>query len=476
MRTRSGVLGGWIRHPWVWALAATLGCTPAGDPGDAGIRHVLLVSIDTLRADHCSVYGYPKPTTPFLEELGALGVVFENHMVNSNNTLSSHASILTGLVPMAHGTYDNLDGVDLQALAPSYMTVAERFSEAGFETAAFTTHPAWLGTEFGLDQGFGTHKSAWIDAPTNTRRFLQWFDATIPERMFAFLHYYDPHSETEDHGGELPYDSTPELRERFAGPAPDGFTGCLARRPSWCCSRYLHAVSDGMEELGPDHLEYLEGLYDAGIAEFDERLRELFRQLRRRGILDETLIVITSDHGEEFMEHGRLLHGSAYDEIMHVPLIVILPESSRPAPRRVAEITRSIDIAPTLMELCGLPRIGQGQSLAPTIVDGTPPMQREAQLGSSVLRGDDGRSLYKLLERQGGPAFYDLDRDPGEQVNLGDTDDTEERGRIELARARLKALRDEARRISSALRTGDEARPELDEDALEALRSLGYVE
>ena len=182
----------------VASLAALIiGYLPFGAVSAEGPpRNVLLISIDTLRADHCGFLGYDKPTTPFLDKLAEQGAVFEHHMVHSNNTLLSHTTILTGLPPQAHDTYDNgAEPSQRKALGPGYRTLAEAFQAAGYTTASFTEHPVWLGTDFGLDQGFDVHESDWVLAPETSKRFLAWYDEARPERMFCFLHFYDVHSE-----------------------------------------------------------------------------------------------------------------------------------------------------------------------------------------------------------------------------------------------------------------------------------------
>ena len=263
--------------------ALVVGYLPFGAMAAEGPpRNVLLISIDTLRADHCGFLGYDKPTTPFLDGLAERGVVFENHMVHSNNTLLSHASILTGLPPQAHDTYDNgAEASERHALGPGYRTLAEAFQMAGYTTAAFTGHPVWLGSDFGLDQGFDVHESGWVMAPETSKRFLSWYDETRPKRMFCFLHFYDVHSEAATSPDSLPYDSSPELIERFAGPRPEGWTGRAKGHPDYTASRYLNMVTYGLETLGTGHLEYVIGLYDAGLRKLDDDLAALFGQLER---------------------------------------------------------------------------------------------------------------------------------------------------------------------------------------------------
>jgi arylsulfatase A-like enzyme len=464
--------------PLLGALCAALaGCGAATGPRENAPRHVILISLDTLRASRCGMFGHPQPTTPFLDSLAGQGVLFESHMVNSNNTLSSHASILTGLVPLAHGTFDSGEEGGRRALAPTYRTLASEFRAAGFDTAAFTAHPIWLGREFGLGKGFDVLETDWVDAPANTLRFLRWYDREAPERMFVLLHYYDLHSDTEARGATLPYESDPELVERFAGPKPEGFTGCASDPPDWCTSRYLQAISMGLEPLPPEHLRYVSGLYDAGLRKLDADLSELFRQMRRRGLLENALVVITSDHGEAFLEHGHMLHDTFHEEIMHVPLIVLPPPAWRVQPRRVGELTRSIDLAPTLLELAGLRPIGQGQSLAPALLQGARIPHEEVFFGPAVLRSRDEVSEFKFNGIPGAEAFYDLGDDPGEQRDLcaAEPIPSEARERIERARARVEELREKA--IALQLQIGGESglAPDLDERTIQELRRLGYL-
>jgi arylsulfatase A-like enzyme len=463
------------------ALLATCGGGGSTEAAHPGPRHVFLISLDTLRSDHCSLYGYGKPTTPFLEELAARGVVFDNHMANSNNTLTSHATMMTGLVPQAHDTYDK-GAEKRQKLAKSYRTVAEVFGEAGFATGSFNTHPTWLGEEFGVMQGFDELEASWSDAPSKTGEFLDWYDGKKPERMFVFLHFYDAHSESTSIGGVLPYDSSEELIAQFAGEKPKGFTGCLKNKKDHCTSLYLQGVNDGVEELPPDHLEYLKGLYDAGIRKLDDDLRVFFDKLEERGILKDSLIVITSDHGEDFMEHGTLLHGTVYDPIMHVPMIILLPEGVEPERVHITEGTRMIDVAPTMLDFAGLQRIGQGDSLVPVIMGGEQVNETEAFFSPAVLRSHDEHGLFKMFDLPKEPLFFDLEADPGEMQNIFENPEllAEYQDRIDAARKRIRTWRADSFRARDRLKKPDDEADtggvELDEDAMEQLRRLGYIE
>lgn len=459
-------------------LSITLLPAACGGSGSRPPRNVLLISIDTLRADHCSAYGYSKPTTPFLEELAERGVLFENHMVNSNNTLTSHATIMTGLVPRAHDTYDKGEEGARQALAKSYRTVAEALRDAGFRTAAFTTHKTWLGPEFGVLQGFDVIDSAYRAAVPNWEAFLHWYDTEQPERMFAFLHFYDPHSEATNRNPTYPYDSTDELVAEFAGERPPDFTGCLKSSTEKVChSQWLFAVSEGEEKLHEDHVRFLNGLYDAGVRKMDDDLRLFFEELERRGALDDTLVIITSDHGEDLYEHETLLHGTYYDAIMHVPLIVVLPERMSPARRVVAEGTRSIDIAPTILDFAGLPKIGQGQSLVPVILEGERVLQTEAFFMPAILRGWDERGPFKMFDLPQKPVFYDLATDPGETRNHFDDPEllAENEARIGRIRERIKQLRTDSFRVRDLIKKDPED-VDVTDEALQDLQDLGYID
>ena len=463
----------------VWLAVATvaaliLGYLPFGRVVAEGPpRTVLLVSIDTLRADHCGFMGYEKPTTPFLDALADSGVVFENHMVHSNNTLLSHTSLLTGLVPQAHDTFDNgPEPTDRQALGPGYKTLAEAFQGAGYTTAAFTGHPVWLGADFGLDQGFDVHESDWVLAPETSERFLTWFDEAQPERLFAFLHFYDVHSEPATGPDSLPYDSTPELVAEFAGERPEGWTGRARGHPDYTASRYLNMVTYGIEKLGPGHLDYVIGLYDAGLRKLDDDLRDLFGQLERRGILDDALVVVTSDHGEAFLDHGQMLHGTYHEEIMRVPLVVVPPARYRTAVERVDGISRAIDVAPTLLEFVGMDAVGEGRSLVSAILRGRALGERPVLFSpQDVVRGHDQHSSFKFCPNEG---FFDLDDDPLELHNrIGDPVFA---ARIESIEGRTRKLIRAAEDYAALRRADGPVHVEASAADLEALRSLAYVD
>ena len=455
----------------ILAGVLTLACG-AEEPARAPVKNVLLISLDTLRADRCGFMGWQRPTTPFLDELAARGVVFEQHMANSHNTLISHASLLTGLLPPYHDTYDELTPGRQKALSPSIRTLAEAFAEGGFATVALTSHPVWLGAPYGLGQGFGELRSDWSDASVIAERFVRWLGRRPPKPFFAFLHFYDAHSEIAEirPGTRLPYEATPELEQQFAGAQPPGFTGCAKARPDACASQYLQAISNGEETIPPEHVAYVAALYEAGIAKLDAHLRALFAELERQGLLADTLVAITSDHGEEFMEHGQMLHAQPYDEIMHVPLLVVLPGGS--GARRVAEMTSSIDVAPTLLELAGLPPLGQGESLAPAVLGRGKPSGTEVLFNSSAVRGRDASSRFKLIEQGERRSFHDLDADARELRDLLAPPAGVTAARLEPIVERLRHWREEGRRFQERIQAAPA--PAQDQRQIDMLKRLGY--
>lgn len=455
------------------ALVALAACS-GEEGGTPRPRYVFLISLDTVSAEHCSFYGYDKATTPFLAELGARGAVFERHVVNSNNTLKSHGAMLTGMLPSAHDAYDR--GEDgRNALAPEYETLAERFRDAGYATVGVATHASWLSKAFGMDQGFEHFDSEWRDAPENTAAFLDWYDLEQPERFFAFLHYFDAHSDGSE-PGDQPYEAPQELIDRFAGPRPADYTGSCKDRlgRDYHGSKALAILANPWRELPPDHLAYLRGTYDAGLAQLDADLRTLFAQLDERGLLDEALVVVTSDHGEEFKQHLGLLHQQWYDEVMRVPLIVLLPGERTPAVPRVTDLTRSIDLAPTILELAGIEplALAQGRSFASTLIDGTPFPYGDTLFEYLILRARDDQGEYKAHADPAMKEFYDLDRDPGERNNIYETTAPE---RLAEAQERFQALLEESELVKKAVSARDDGGPEMSAEELERLRALGYL-
>jgi arylsulfatase A-like enzyme len=344
----------------VTVALALSACSPdeATAPDVAPTRGYILISIDTLRADHLGAYGYERPTSPFLDSLAEQGTMFEHAIVQLPGTLPSHMSIFTGLYPAEHQVYPH-DAV----LAPEIQTLPERFREAGYRTGGFT-EGGFVSGSYGFARGFDVFSDEVDRTPrdfeTTLDRARAFLDSLDPsDRYFLFIHTYSVHD---------PYDPVEPYRSMFwQGEPVDTFapTG-----PN------LVEVNRGTRELSAEGLEYFEALYDGGIRYVDDRLGEFWQELADRGMRDDVTLIVTSDHGEEFFEHGMLVHEQVYLETLRVPLLVVHPQLG--AGVRVGSLVESVDIAPTLYSLAGF--------------DEQPPMSGESLVGRLAGQPDPAHS------------------------------------------------------------------------------------
>ncbi|HLE84680.1 MAG TPA: sulfatase [Thermoanaerobaculia bacterium] len=415
--------------------------------------NVVLISIDTLRPDHLGCYGYERETSPHLDALCRRAVVFEQAISHAPSTLMSHASLLTSLTPPRHGA----SFARRRALAEEVVTLAEVLRERGFRTASFN-EGGQLAGRWGLAQGFERYDSGGR-GPDRFENVVadafDWLDA--PEGpggapFFLFLHSYQVHH---------PYTPDPADLARFAPPGYDGWLGDAVE------IRELRWINHGGVEATPADRALIAAAYDAEILDADRALGHLLAGLRERRLLDRTLVVFTSDHGEEMGEHGTLgwhTH-TLYDELLRVPLVVALP-AGRWAGERVARQVRLIDVAPTVLAAVGIepPQAWQGTSLL------------------EILRGERVPPLLALSQRDTGEErpvvaalrtgrwkwydgrLHDLLADPAE---LHDYSHLEP----DLSRA-LEASIEELLR-AGPLASGEAV--ELDRETAERLKALGYL-
>ncbi len=372
----------------LWACLS--GCRTASDPpAAAATRGYLLISIDTLRADHLGCYGYELETSPFIDSLAARGVLFETAVVQLPGTLPSHMSIFTGLYPEEHGVFPP-DAV----LAETIATLPEVFKRHGFRTGGFT-EGGYVDGSYGFARGFDTFRDDGEEGSRQVERtFARGLDflrlLETDERFFLFLHTYAVHD---------PYDPPEPFASQFnASPPAQAFppTG----------SNFV-AFNRGRKTISPAALAYYRAAYDASIRYLDDVLAEFFAELEELGLTDEVTVVLTSDHGEEFLEHGKMVHEQIYRETLHVPLLVLHPDLP---PGRIASVVESIDIAPTLLDLAGIsfPAQVSGRTLVPQLRGLDEPLQTEAyavthtRRSRSLLRVTDG-GLYQLLETEHDP-------------------------------------------------------------------------
>ncbi len=344
-------------------------------------RGYILISIDALRADHLGLYGYPRPTSPFLDELAARSTVFDHAFAQVPSTLPSHMSMFTGLYPAEHGVFP-----PSSVLAPEIRTLPEVLLHAGFRTAGHT-EGGYVQGGYGFARGFGEWSDTPYDDDTNVERTfgrgVAFLKSVRPgERFFLFLHSYVVHD---------PYWPPEKYRKMFwPGPPPPG-----AGEPS---GPHFAAVNNGLAEASPEAVAYFKALYDASIRYVDDRLRQLFADLEASGLAADTTVILTADHGEEFLEHGKLVHTQIYPECLHIPLIVVHP--AQRAGLRIGRLAQTIDFAPTIYDLAGVtPPPGlSGASLKPLLQKPERAISGEAYAEVKVLRFD-GQALF--AERDG---------------------------------------------------------------------------
>jgi len=429
-------------EPWIGVAAPRI--HPAGDrPG----RVLVWISIDTLRADHLGTWGYGRPTSPALDARLRDFVVFDEAMATSSWTLPSLASQITSRYPTAHGAVN-----PRTAVSPASRTVFEALAEAGF-TVLGVTGNFYISTEYGLWRGF--------DALWHTQGPAVSIDAyarrALEERgsgdLALFLHYMDPHA---------PYAPPPPFDRRF----DPGYRGAI--------DGHNYAT---MRRSGPADVEHVKALYDGEIASTDAHIEGTLRALAEEGLLQSAVIVLSADHGEEFLEHGSWNHGGTlFREVLHVPLAVRVPGVP---PRRIGAPVSLVDLAPTVLDALGVvpPHSFMGQSLLP-VLRGQPPRPGPIFAETELTAGHDrvvavreGSRAYVL--HQGGAAaakeaaaLYDVRADPGETRDLlGAGDDP-----APLHAAALAFL--ERQRAAA----GPARAAAIEGETVEALKALGYIE
>jgi arylsulfatase A-like enzyme len=394
-----------LLHPGLLLLIilALAACGQAEDP-QARKPNILLISIDTLRSDHLGCYGYERATSPNIDRLASAGAVFENMMAPSPWTLPSHASMFTGLYPSAHGLQN--DGVKL---GPKIPTLAEILKRGGYHTMAVVSH-IYVSRSFGLERGFDVFDDTLLEGgATNpiarqvVDRFVSLMARDASEPFFGFIHFFDPHT---DYTPPPPYDT------RFTDPAYRGdIDGTMRTLGPYFFPQQAMPEADRRQALA---------LYDGEIAYVDAEIGRLIDVLTKKGFMAHTLVILTSDHGEEFKEHGQLGHArTLFEEQLSVPLI-IAGHDSFPAGTRRRELVSTCDIAPTVLALAGIDHVEsfQGASLLTPPGTGRPAVAETIRFGfeKRAARMDRFKVIDVLHEKQ--RFFYDLARDPGERDPL----------------------------------------------------------
>jgi arylsulfatase len=325
-------------------LLALSACAPESGSSapDGPPWNVVLLCLDTVRADHLGTYGHARPTTPALDALAARATVFRDTSATAGWTKPSVPSFLTGTYPSQHGVFEgsarNEAGEVTDLLPASATTLAEVFQQHGFDTAAFV-HNAQLRAGNGFEQGFETYVQESLDARELRWHGLDWLDGRAStDPFFLYLHFLDAH---------WPYPAPEEFLTRFA---PAEATARFRGKDS---KALYSAINDGEHTMTAEDRAALEALYDGALAYLDAELGKLFAGLEQRGLAANTIVCVVADHGEEFGEHGKVGHGHGlWRNLLHVPWILFVPGKSA---QRVDTPVSLVDLFPTLLAAAGLP-------------------------------------------------------------------------------------------------------------------------
>jgi len=419
----------------------------------AGAPNIVLISIDSLRADHLHAYGYGRNTSPNLDRLASEGALFETTMSPTSWTLPAHMTLLTSLPPEKHGVIS-----ERFRLSHSIDTLPQRLQRAGYHTAGIVS-ATYLDGAFGFSRGFdeyddyslihnaGERSRRDVTSPQLTRQAIDWLRrnaaASAHRPFFLFLHMFDVHY---DYNPPEPF---AHMFDPVYGGAASGEIGSMRR------------------SMPKRDVQHVIALYDGEIAFVDAHIGNILTALRLLGLDRNTIVVVTADHGEEFFDHGQAGHfKTLYDEVLHVPLIVRYP-GRVPAGIHIAGQVRLMDIGPTLLDLAGLrvqraPSSYEAMSLARFLTQQSAPSlpsfgDLKGKLAS--IRTDNAKLIWDLTTNR--QQFYDLKSDPGETHAVGGAAAIEMREELEQWRATAR---------------GSDETLDLEDEEKSNLRSLGYIQ
>ncbi len=467
---------------WALAVIAAAGALACGDARpEESLRppHVVFILIDTLRAQNLSCYGYHRQTSPTIDALAANGVLFEQTISVGGNTSTAMPAIFTGRLP-----YFELGGEWGEApfgmnrfrtdtdgplgLPTSMKTMAEFLQENNYHTAGFITNP-YMKSVLGMDQGFDHYTELFNEVGTPYGRGDELTDLAITylegvdfaEPVFLYLHFMDVHG---------PY-MWPEKGSMFHDGRPRSQKGHSAMWSEWKTA--AGDVSGRRAELRG----YMIDAYDTSMRFVDGAIAKVIGYLAARELLSNTVNVVTSDHGEEFLEHGKTRHkGPLFDEIVHVPLVLKYP--SGPSGVRISQLVQNFDVMPTVLEIAGIDRPSalEAKSLIDVLMSPEDNPDRTAYAGFPWLRMVRDSRHKLLVRKNGAELLFDLSADPGEKENLLGPDAMGVEG-VQVAAETSRQAMGGFVEILRAQGGGaqSDAAESLDEETRQQLKALGYL-
>ena len=370
--------------------ALVIGCDGGARAAEeTASQNIVLIVIDTLRADHLGCYGYFRDTSPNIDAFAEQTIFFEQAYAPMATTLPAHTSLFTGLYPLEHGIQANVgdNGRPFRS-QPGLRSIVEVFQAEGYATAAFVS-AAPLKRVCGLDIGFDTYvqpKTAQEDAGPTTDAALAWLDRHGHERFFLFVHYFDPH---------VPYNPPAPYRSMFTTD-PELQAFIVEReipdvvQPGLCRGRVPTVTSTATN------------LYDGEIRYCDEHVGRLLDSLRERGLWENSVIIVTSDHGEGLNQHAWPQHGRTWNEQVHVPLMIRFPSPRNDPPKRFAPLVSLIDVFPTVLRQLEPSWAGTFIKQARGVNVLAPDFHERPVLAQRSARdcGEHGGPLYALTSEQ----------------------------------------------------------------------------
>lgn len=415
---------------------------------------LVLVTIDTLRADRLGCYGYHRDTSPNMDAFAEQSILFENAYTTMATTLPAHASMMTGTYPIKHGVQANVAFLPRSLDDAGFLrTLAEMLSNQGYDTAAFVS-AAPLKRHSGIDRGFAvfSQPAVWQrNCNKTTEKALKWLDGRSEKPFFLWVHYFDPH---------WPYSPPKKYRDRFQGISDT--------------AEYLEKI--GVSDSRSQKIIEANNDYDAEILYTDAAVGRLFSRLRKLGAWDASTVVLTADHGEGLGQHDMMYHGEIYNEHLRVPLMIKLPGQTES--RRVGRVTSLVDLLPILSASTRLPIMPADRRQFQGIDVLDPEQERDLAFSERVHRksrnwgpgrkyavtGADWKYAYSS---ESGDTLYDLRKDPHEIKNVIELFP-------EVANELRTALFDRIQKHRSDLES--KKAPVIDRETLDQLRSLGYIE